>query len=127
MIMKFSTKGWYKVLEEATYYSNDIDVDVLAWDNTEQEYKLRHMEFEPDDFDMPTTPKSKKIKGLDAKIEDSPTTTKEVRLAVDEAKDILWDLKLLKEFVHKVCPSEASEVKERIAQFESRIKQAEKS
>ena len=89
--MKFSTKGWYKVLEEATYYSNDIDVDVLAWDNTEQEYKLRHMEFEPDDFEMPTTPKSKKskkIKGLDAKTEDLLTTPKEVRLSVEMAEDL---------------------------------------
>ena len=48
--MKFSTKGWYKVYEEATYFSDDIDDEVLKWDNAKQEYKLRLMEFEPDDF-----------------------------------------------------------------------------
>lgn len=124
-MMKFSAKGWYKVLEEATCYSDDIDVDVLAFDNAEQEYKLRHMEFEPDEFEMPTIHNLKKIKALGVEIEDLPTTPKEVRLTVDEAKDILWDLKLLKSFVHQVCPSEASEIKERIAQFESRIEKVE--
>ena len=123
--MKFSTKGWYKVLEEATCYSDDIDVDVLAWDNTEQEYKLRNMDFKPDDFEMPTIHNLKKIKALDVETEDFPTTPKEVRLTVDEAKDILWDLKLLESFVHRVCPSEAIEIKERIAQFKSRIEKVE--
>ena len=57
--------------------------------------------------------------------EDLLTTSKEVSLTLDEAKDILWDLKLLKSFVHQVCPSEAIEIKERIAQFESRIEKVE--
>ena len=47
---------------------------------------------------------------------------KKVWLTVEEAKAIAFDLKFLKSFV-QFCPSE---VKERIAQFESRIEQAEK-
>lgn len=70
----------------------------LYWEEDEQ---LHEIEFEPDDFE-----------GM-------------ICLTVDEAKDILWDLKLLKSFVQQICPGEESEVKERIAQFESRIKQAE--
>lgn len=46
---------------------------------------------------------------------------KKVWLTVEEAKAIAFDLKFLKSFV-QFCPSE---VKERIAQFESRIEQAE--
>ena len=49
--MKFSTKGWYKVCEEATYFSDDIDDEVLKWDNAKQEYKLRDMEFTAEDFE----------------------------------------------------------------------------
>lgn len=49
-MIKISTKGWYKICEEATRYSDDIDDDVLDWDYAEQEYKLRLMEFEPSDF-----------------------------------------------------------------------------
>ena len=43
------------------------------------------LEFEPDDFEMVTTPNSEKIKGLDVKTKDLPTTPKEVHLTVEEA------------------------------------------
>lgn len=76
------------------------------------------LEFEPDDFEMPTTHNTNKINGLDVKTEDLPTTPKEVRLTVDEAKALLRRIPEFKENGDWQLPIER--LKQRIKQAESK-------
>lgn len=62
--MKLSEKGWDKVLDEALYFDEDIANESLEWSNDKQEYKLRHMEFEPDDFEGVVCLTLEEAKGL---------------------------------------------------------------
>lgn len=71
---------------------------------------------------LPTDPpKYRASKEADALEFDTDDFKDVVVLTVEEAKAIAFDLKFLKSFV-QFCPSE---VKERIAQFESRIERSE--
>ena len=76
--MKLSEKGYLKIGNSIVAWVDDGVIKVT--------FDRNKIEFEPDDFEMPTTPNGNEINKLDAKTEDLPTTLKEVRLTVEEAK-----------------------------------------
>ncbi len=87
--MKLSEKGIETIFSALLKTIEERD---LVFRRISQGVFKKHIEqlkFEPDDFEMPTTPNGNEINELDAKIAEVPTTPKEVRLTVEEAKEII--------------------------------------
>lgn len=102
--MKLSEKGWDRLLYEALYWDEDIANEALEWSNIKQEYKLRHIEFEPDDFEgvvVLTLDEAKRIvdslhRAIKAHVEVSRLTNGWVEVSIEEN-----DIYMLKEKIEQ--------------------------